>query len=190
VIRCGIPSYKESSILLGSIISSFTSSGVDLYSILQIMAFNPTLLPVPVAPATRKCGILSNSATTGLPMISLPRHRARFDLDFSKTPETTSSLNFTTCLSVFGISIPITALPGTGATIRILAARRVRARSSVRLTILLILTPGAGSYSKVVMTGPGDTSTTFPLTPKSSSFFSSSFDCILKFSSSTEDGFP
>ena len=33
-------------------------------------------------------------------------------------------------------------------------------------------TPGAGSMSKVVMTGPGRTSTTFPSMPKSASFAS------------------
>ena len=98
-------------------------------------------------------------------------------------------LNRTSSLVVFGSSIPITAFPGIGATILMLVARRARARSSERLTILLIFTPGAGSYSKVVMTGPGSTVTTFPLTPKSSSFFSSSFDCICKFSSSADEDF-
>jgi hypothetical protein len=33
----------------------------------------PTLLPEPVVPATRQCGILARSATTGLPTMSLPR---------------------------------------------------------------------------------------------------------------------
>ena len=36
----------------------------------------------------------------------------------------------------------------------------------------LTLTPGAGSNSKVVMTGPGRTATTLPATPKSASLFS------------------
>ena len=43
----------ESSILLGSTIISLTSSGIDLYRRLQIMAFRATLLPLPVAPARR-----------------------------------------------------------------------------------------------------------------------------------------
>ena len=32
----------------------------------------PTDLPAPVVPATRQCGILARSATTGLPTMSLP----------------------------------------------------------------------------------------------------------------------
>ena len=112
-----------------------------------------------------------------------------FDFDFSKTLEATIPLNLTSSLETFGSSIPITAFPGIGATILILVARSAKARSSVRLTILLIFMPGAGSYSKVVMTGPGDMATTFPLTLKSSSFFSRSFDCIRKFSSSAEESF-
>ena len=150
------------------------------------MAFKATLLPLPVAPAINRWGIFSNSATTGLPTISLPRHRVSFDFDFSNALEAMTSLNRTTCRLVFGTSIPIAALPGMGATIRILIARMASARSSVRVTILLIFTPGAGSYSKVVITGPGATSTTFPCTPKSSNFFSSSCDCMRKFSSSAE----
>ncbi len=153
-----------------------------MYKRLQIMAFKATLLPVPVAPAINKCGILSSSATTGFPTISLPRQMVSFDFDLPKALEATISFNLTISLAALGISIPITAFPGIGATIRMLVARSARARSSVRLTILLILIPGAGLYSKVVITGPGDTSTTWPLTPKSSSFFSRSLDCMRKFS--------
>ena len=139
-----------------------TSSGRALYSRLQIIAFKATLFPAPVAPAINRCGIFSSSATTGLPTISLPRQSVSFDFDFSKVLDATTSLNLTTCRLAFGTSMPITALPGIGATTRILIARMARARSSVRLTILLIFTPGAGSYSKVVTTGPGATSTTLP----------------------------
>ncbi len=167
---------------------NFTSSGFDLYNIPQIMAFKPTLLPVPVAPAINRCGMTCKSAMTVLPTISFPRQTVRRDLAFSKTEEIIISLNLTVSLVLFGISIPIAAFPGIGATILMLIARRARARSSVKLTILLIFTPGAGSYSKVVITGPGNIATTFPLTLKSSSFFSRSFDCIRKFSSLAEIG--
>ena len=164
----------------------FTSSGLDLYKKLQIIAFKPTLLPVPVAPAIKRCGILSSSAVTGSPTIFLPRQIVSFDFVFSKTLEPTISLNLTSSFVSLATSMPITAFPGIGATILMLAARRASARSSVRLTILLIFIPGAGLYSNVVTTGPGNTAATFPLTPKSSSFFSSTFDRIFKFSLSAD----
>ena len=66
--------------------------------------------------------------------------------------------------------------------IRMLGARNASARSSERFVILLILTPGAGSSSYIVMTGPGFTSTTFPSTPKSESFFSSSRELAINVS--------
>ncbi len=52
------------------------------------------------------------------------------------------------------------------------------ARSSDRFTILDSLTPGAGSNSYIVITGPGFTSTTCPSIPKSSSFFSRTLEFI------------
>ena len=69
------------------------------------------------------------------------------DLDFSKALEATTSLNFTISRTALGTSIPMAALPGIGATMRMLVARRASARSSDRFATLLILTPGAGSYS-------------------------------------------
>jgi hypothetical protein len=59
---------------------SFTSSGVALKSSEQIMALTLTLLPEPVVPATRRCGILARSKTIGVPTMSLPRTIASFDL--------------------------------------------------------------------------------------------------------------
>ena len=59
----------------------------------------------------------------------------------------TTSLNLTISRTGLGTSMPIAALPGIGATIRMLAARRARAKSSASPATLLILTPGAGSYS-------------------------------------------
>ena len=44
------------------------------------MALMPTDLPEPVVPATSTCGILARSATTGLPMMSLPRPMVSMDL--------------------------------------------------------------------------------------------------------------
>ena len=46
---------------------SRTSSGVARYRRLVSMAFSATDLPLPVVPATSRCGIVARSATTGAP---------------------------------------------------------------------------------------------------------------------------
>ena len=153
---------------------NLTWSGVDLYRMLQIMVLSATLLPVPVAPAMSRWGIFSSPTTTGFPMISLPRQMGAGDLISAKPEAPTISLKGTTLMEGLGISMPMTSLPGMGATIRILRALKARARSSARFTILLILIPGAGLYSKVVITGPGSTSMISPLMPKYPNFCSSS----------------
>src|SRR5713101_3704359 len=69
-------------------------------------------------------------------------------------------------------SMPTTGLPGMGASTRTESARSAIERSSARVTMRFTLTPGAGSNSKVVITGPGRTATTLPLTWKSASLVS------------------
>ena len=76
----------------------------------------------------------------------------------------------------FGISRPITDLPGMTSTTRTLTTDNERARSLARLEIWLDFTPGAGSSSKRVMTGPGITETTSTWMPKSFSLSSTSRD--------------
>jgi len=46
--------------------------------------------------------------------------------------------------SVLGTSIPMADLPGIGASIRIPLAASAKAKSSLKLTILLTLTPTSG----------------------------------------------
>ena len=48
----------------------------------------------------------------------------------------------------------------------------------------LTFTPGAGSYSYIVITGPGWTVTTRPATPKSWSFFSRMREFMIRLSRS------
>ena len=55
---------------------------------------------------------------------------------------------------LFGISIPTAAFPGMGASILTRGAARARAISLESPMILLTLTPGAGSSSNLVTTGP------------------------------------
>ena len=65
-----------------------------------------------------------------------------------------------------GISIPIAALPGIGASILIATAAKLSAISSLKLTILLTLTPVLGCNSYLVTLGPFVTCNTLASTPK------------------------
>ena len=76
----------------------------------------------------------------------------------------------------FGISRPMTDLPGMTSTTRTLMADSERARSFARPEIWLTFTPGAGRISKRVTTGPGCTATTSTSTPKSLSLSSTRRD--------------
>ena len=140
------------------------------------MLFRPTLFPVPVAPAMRRCGMRARSVTTGCPTMSCPRARRSSPFPFWNTSAERICLRYTVCLLGLASSIPITALPGIGATILTLLVLRARARSSAREATLLIFTPGAGENSYMVTTGPGHISTTRPDTPKSFSFCSSTLE--------------
>src|SRR5262252_200325 len=74
-------------------------------------------------------------------------------------------------VSGLGTSTATVPRPGIGPTMRTDAAFIASARSSERFTTWLTLTPGAGSNSYEVMTGPGLAWTMWPSTPKSWSFF-------------------
>ena len=80
--RCGMPSYMLISSIFGSIRIRRTSRASALYSRLRIIALMPTDLPEPVVPATRQCGILARSATSGLPTMSLPRPMVSIEADW------------------------------------------------------------------------------------------------------------
>ena len=101
-----MPSYTDSSNIFGSIKINLTSLGSDLNNKLNNIAFTPTDLPDPVVPATKRCGILAKSTTTGLPEISCPKASVKLDGDFLKACEDKISVRRTIFLLVFGISIP------------------------------------------------------------------------------------
>ena len=113
-----------------------------------------TLLPEPVAPATSKWGIFAKSAISGFPLISLPSPTAKLDGLFKNSSLVITSLSPTTWGLSFGTSIPITDFPGTGASILMLLAAKLRAKSSDRFTILLTFVPGFGETSYLVIVGP------------------------------------
>ena len=158
--------YTESSTTFGSTITSFTSLGFALYTILVIIVFIQTDLPEPVEPAINTCGILAIFAITGLPATSFPNATLNLDFAVLKSSLSITSLKPTISFSLFGTSIPTACFPGIGASILIVSAARFKAISSAKLAILLTLTPSAGFNSYLVIAGPTVTFSTFAETPK------------------------
>ena len=142
-----MPLYLENSTILGSISSSLTSSGDALKRMLIRIELTQTDLPEPVVPAISRCGILAISVMTISPEISRPSTAVSLLLALRNLSESISSRMETMLTTLFGTSIPTAALPGIGASMRTPLAARLRAISSERLVILLILTPGAGCSS-------------------------------------------
>ena len=119
-----------------------------------MMAFNPTDLPWPVAPATSTWGILHKSTIKTSLVMVLPNAIGRsyvdswnFLLPMMLWPETIFGLEL-------GTSIPIVPFPGIGAMIRMPSAERLSAISSSRPRILEIRTPCSGVISYSVTVGP------------------------------------
>ena len=71
--------------------SSFTSSGLALNRMLNNIVFKLTLLPAPVAPATRRWGIVFRSALTAPPKISFPSARLSLEREREKESLVTTS---------------------------------------------------------------------------------------------------
>ena len=65
--RCGNDWYACNSTIFGSITTNRSSSGVKRKSMLAISALMQTLFPLPVVPATSRCGIWARSAMIVLP---------------------------------------------------------------------------------------------------------------------------
>ena len=105
---------------------------------LRIIALRPTDLPIPVAPATKRCGIFARSTTIGNPLISLPSPMESVDLAFVNTSLERISLSPIISLLLFGISRPITGFPGITSTIRTLSTRSALARSLLRFIIFFL----------------------------------------------------
>jgi len=84
VIKWGIPLYASISTIFGSTSMSLSSSGVFVSSNPPSIEFIPTDFPALVIPATSKCGILTKSLISGLPVISLPSIRGSSYLSASE----------------------------------------------------------------------------------------------------------
>ena len=118
-----------------------------------MMVLMVTDLPVPVAPAISRCGILARSATTGLPSRSRPSAIGSAARPRPQSADSISSRRVTIRAIGLGTSTPTAPLPGIGAT-RMDGARMDIARSSASATMRPAFTPGAGTTSNWVTTGP------------------------------------
>ena len=130
-----------------------------------MMPLIATDFPLPVDPAINKCGIFDRSAVWTIPEISRPKGTSN-SLSGWLGCASTISLKDTVLIALLGTSIPISDLPGIGASIRTSLAASAKAMSSVKLTILLTFTPTAGWTSNFVTDGPKLALTTLASTPK------------------------
>ena len=138
-----------------------------------MMALTITLLPEPVAPAIKRCGMLARSRTCGVPPTSFPSANGIACVgvqDPALPVGVRSGLKRIASASWFGISMPTTAFPGIGASMRIERALSAMARSSPRPSMRLMRTFGAGVNSYCVTTGPGFAVTEMISMPRSRSF--------------------
>ena len=131
----------------------------------MIIELIATDFPDPVVPATKRWGILDKSVITGAPDISFPSPIVRLEEKFSKAEDLRISDSLTICLFSFGISIPITFLPGMTSTTLTLVTDKALARSLDKFVIFPAFTPASGSSSNMVITGPCWTATTLAFTP-------------------------
>ncbi len=119
-----------------------------------MIAFTSTLLPELVAPPISRCGVWMRSMTCELPRMSLPSAMGMSWRASCISGRSTISRKLTMARSRLGTSMPTACLPGIGATMRTLGAARRSAMLSARFAIFETRTPGAGSISYSVITGP------------------------------------
>ena len=112
-----------------------------------MMLLTHTDLPLPVLPAISRWGILHRSATWATPAMSLPRAMVRGLVIWRKLWLSKMLRMLTEARLRLGTSMPTAGLPGMGASIRMSATARLRARSSARDVMRLILTPAMGCTS-------------------------------------------
>ncbi len=147
---------------------SLASSGRARSRMEEIIAFTPTLLPLPVEPPMRRCGIFARSATTGLPSMSLPSASvSRLAASLNTGASMTSRKAMSSRLG-FGTSMPTRFLPGMR-SMRTFSACSASARSSSMPRMRDSGMPGSGWNSKTVTTGPGWMPATAPLILNSAS---------------------
>ena len=135
----------------------------------MISELSITLLPAPVDPAIKRCGIVSSAATLIRPLMSLPSATVKGEAELRNSSDSRIWRRLITSRLEFGTSIPTVGLPGIR-SIKIDSACRPRHKSSVSVVMREYFTPASGLNSNVVTTGPGLICVTFPCTLNSSNF--------------------
>ena len=116
--------------------------------------FKRTDLPLPVAPAMRRCGMRARSLTKDAPWMVFPSTSVRrAELPWNSSVSRISRRPIVSRFT-FGISMPTVDFPEIR-SIRADSALSARHRSSESAVILLYLIPASGLNSNVVTTGPG-----------------------------------
>ncbi len=149
--KCGMLLKPVSSTILGSTIRNFSSSGGWSHSMPVMIELMHTLLPDPVAPAMSRCGMAPRSTVTAPPDTSRPRGMRRKPFSFRYASDSNTPRSETIDTLLLGTSMPTMGRPGTGASMRMGAAARARARSLTSELILLTRT----RWRRVVPSGPG-----------------------------------
>ncbi len=141
---------------------NFTSSGLLVIRMPPIKELMATDLPVPVAPATRRCGILPKSLITVLPVISLPSISGSSYLSTSCVNFLTISFVYTKFGVGLGISTPMKEVPGIGASILkdAVCDANARAKSLLRFFTFETFVPVLILNENLRTVGPTDIATT------------------------------
>ena len=95
----------------------------------MISVFSMTLLPEPVEPAIRQCGMASSEATLIRPLMSLPMAMVSFEGESWNSGDSRISRKAMTSRLVLGTSMPMVDLPGMR-SIKMDSVCRPRQRSS------------------------------------------------------------
>ena len=173
ISKCGKSLNTVNSTFFGSTIISRKSSGLVLYIKLKTSELRHTLLPLPVEPATKRCGIFARLQSFTLPSISLPKAKVRGAFAIWKLSDSIISFNPTVSIVSFGTSTPTALLPLIGASILTSPrAARAIAMSDDWAWIFFTEIPVGICSSYLVTAAPRLTASTFAGTLKSSSSLS------------------
>ena len=145
-----MPWYGVSSTRLGSIITILNWTGVRVIKRPVTMVFMQTLLPEPVAPATKVWGILAKSAITGLPPLPMPSGtgKAASSSNSNHSSESITVRRLTGVGLALGTSMPTTDDPGTTDSNLILGEERAKAMSFSRLRMVSTRTRWRGAFER------------------------------------------
>ena len=167
--KCGMSANGASSTRLGSIMTKRTSSGDACIRMQAMIELMQTLLPLPVAPAIKRWGILARSVTLGSPETLFPSASVKRDRMAARLngADSTTLRSVTSAAVRLGTSIPTNGLPGTGDSMRSDGAASASAKSFESAVIWLTRTRVRETSSSLVFGLPSRSSTSLPVASRS-----------------------